>query len=439
MNGLGILFTVITTVLLLRLPRQWCPLPLLMAASFITIEQQLEVGPLHFPAIRILIVVGVIRVVLKREKIAGGVNNLDRLVIAWGVVLICGSAFHKSTFLALRFGEVYNGLGIYFLFRVFVQEMDDVRLLCRIVCIVLIPLAASMFVEKWTGKNPLGPIGFGPEIPELRNGYFRAQGPFGHSILAGTVGAVSLPMAIYLWRTERTLGLAGLIATGGIVYASGSSGPIMTAFSGLAAVGLWKLRGYLKAIRWLMVALIVALDLVMNDPVYFLMARIDIAGGSTGYFRAALIRSAIAHIDEWWLTGTDRTRHWMPSGITANVDHTDMTNYYLQMGVWGGLPLMILFSAVLVAGFVGIGKCLKLEAGSSRDDKFLYWTLGSILFAHGTTFWSVGYFDQTVMFLYFLLGTIGSVCGLQSVHFSVTEDDATWVSAGSQPTQGGVS
>ena len=53
----------------------------------------------------------------------------------------------------------------------------------------------------------------------------------------------------------------------------------------------------------------------MEDPIYFLMARIDISGGSQGYFRAQLIRSLIDHLSEWWLAGKDYTRHWMASGI----------------------------------------------------------------------------------------------------------------------------
>ncbi len=63
------------------------------------------------------------------------------------------------------------------------------------------------------------------------------------------------------------------------------------------------------------------------------MARIDIIGGSQGYYRAQLIRSSLEHLSEWWATGTDYTRHWMSSGIYANNRHTDITNHFLAMGV----------------------------------------------------------------------------------------------------------
>ena len=148
-------------------------------------------------------------------------------------------------------------------------------------------------------------------------------------------------MAIHLWRENRKLALIGLAATGGIVFASGSSGPVMTTLSVLFALALWRIRGHLRVVRWFVVIFLIILNFIMNDPVYFLMARIDITGGSTGYFRAQLIRSAIEHLNEWWLAGTDYTRHWMVTGVAASADHTDITNHYLAMGVVGGLPLIL--------------------------------------------------------------------------------------------------
>ena len=41
----------------------------------------------------------------------------------------------------------------------------------------------------------------------------------------------------------------------------------------------------------------------------------------------------------------------MPTGIHANEFHTDITNHFLQMGVLGGLPLLLVFVLVLIAAF----------------------------------------------------------------------------------------
>jgi hypothetical protein len=300
-------------------------------------------------------------------------------------------------------------VGVYYLFRVFIRGIEDIRIVFRMVCLLLIPLAATMLVEKFKGVNPLSFIGFGPSEVATTNDHFRAQGAFGHPILAGTAGAVCLPMAVCFWRENRRLALAGLVATLAIVFASGSSGPIMTLFAVVGALSLWSIRARMRAIRWLAVLAIFALNFLMNDPIYFLMARIDITGGSTGYFRAQLIQSAINHLSEWWFAGTDHTRHWMLSGITADPNHTDMTNYYLQMGVWGGLPLMILFMWLIVAAFLRVSEALQARKGAPLADQFVIWTLGAILFGHATAFWSISYFDQTIVFLCLVLACIGSL------------------------------
>jgi hypothetical protein len=413
MNFCGILFTLVTSILLFRLPRNQASLPLLLGAAFITRTQVLEIGPMHFPVIRVLIAVGLIRAMMNGERISGGMNSLDRMVRLWAIWDICSIVFHQSDVLVFRLGVLYDTVGVYYLFRVFIRGIEDIRIVFRMVCLLLIPLAATMLVEKFKGVNPLSFIGFGPSDVATTNDHFRAQGAFGHPILAGTAGAVCLPMAVCFWRENRRLALAGLFATLAVVFASGSSGPIMTLFAVVGALSLWTIRARMRAIRWLAVLAIFALNFLMNDPIYFLMARIDITGGSTGYFRAQLIQSAINHLSEWWFAGTDHTRHWMLSGITADPNHTDMTNYYLQMGVWGGLPLMILFMWLIVAAFLRISQALRVRKGAPLADQFVIWTLGAILFGHATAFWSISYFDQTIVFLCLVLACIGSIPILQ--------------------------
>jgi hypothetical protein len=415
MNGFGFIFALIVAGLMFASSRRLAPLALLMSATYITVLQVIEIGPLHFSVVRLVIAVGLLRVLAKGERIVGGWNILDRMMVLWAVWAIACLIFHKSSVFILRLGQTYDILGGYFLFRVFVQDSADIRRVFKMVCILLAPLAATMLLEKFTGKNLLGVIGFGPTDVAITNGHYRAQGTFGHPILAGTIGGICLPMAIYLWQENRKLALIGLAATGGIVFASGSSGPVMTTFSVLFAMALWKIRSHLRVLRWLTVFFLIVLNFIMNDPVYFLMARIDITGGSTGYFRAQLIRSAIVHLNEWWLAGTDYTRHWMATGISANADHTDMTNHYLAIGVWGGLPLMLLFMGVLFIGFVEVGKALQRYKDEPTRDQFMIWTLGSILFGHATTFMSISYFDQSFVFLYLILAIIGSLHAMEPV------------------------
>jgi hypothetical protein len=433
MNFLGIVFTLVTSVMLLRLPRNLAPLPLLLGAAYITRVQVLEIGPMHFPTMRVLIAVGLLRAAMNGERLSGGMNALDRIVRLWTIWNICSIVFHQSDVLVFRLGTIYDTVGVYYLFRVFIRGVEDIRTVCKMVCIVLVPLALSMLLEKQTGNNPLSLIEFGAAGVVSTNGHFRAQGTFGHPILAGTVGAVCFPMALCFWRENRKLALAGLVATLAIVFASGSRGPVMTLLAVIGALALWNIRTQMQVIRWVAVSVIVVLNFLMNDPIYFLMARIDITGGSTGYFRAQLIQSAINHLSEWWFAGTDHTRHWMLTGIEADPNHTDMTNYYLQMGVWGGLPLMLIFIWLLVAAFLRIGKALRAGQNASLTSQFTIWVLGSILFGHATAFWSISYFDQTIVFLCLVLACIGSLRLSQSAATPLPSRDPAPKKAGQMP------
>jgi hypothetical protein len=303
---------------------------------------------------------------------------------------------------------VMGELGVYILCRVFVQDLEDVRWLFGVLCLALVPLATLMLIEKFTEYNFFTLMGASGEM-NIREGHVRATGPFAHSILAGTVGATCFPMALCVWRTHRLRALIGVAATAGIVYASTSSGPVMMVAFTVLGLLLWNVKSNLRLVRWGALAAIVGLQMVMHDPVYFLMARIDITGGSTGWHRAELVRSGIAHLSEWWAVGTDYTRHWMPTGIPANNIHTDITNHFLVMGVLGGLPLLLLFVLTLLAAFRAVGGALQERGEGSTEEGFFIWTLGSMLFGQVVNFWSISLFDQSVSFFYLVLATIGAV------------------------------
>jgi hypothetical protein len=413
MNPIGLIFTLVTSMFLFALPRRLAAIPLLMGAAYMTRGQVLEIGPAHFDVVRILVTVGFFRSLLKGESIAGKMNGIDRMLIPWSIWLVGSSAFHTSDAWVFRIGLVWTDLGCYFLFRIYVQNVEDVKYIFQVICVLLIPVAMLMLLEKLTGKNYFSFLGGVNAFAAFRDGHFRAQGPFAHAILAGTVGAGCFPMALYLWKNHRKFALMGIFGAGGMVFAATSSGPIMMVLFILLALLLWKARKYLRVIRWLALFIVVILDMVMKDPVYYLMARIDLGGGSKGWHRARLIESSIEHLHEWWLTGTDYTRHWMPTGIHSNTVHTDITNHFLGMGVTGGLPLIILWIMVLVAAFSEIGKVLRQNENAPLEHNLLIWTLGAILFGHVTNYFSISYFDQSIVFFYLVLASIGAVQNLK--------------------------
>jgi hypothetical protein len=223
-----------------------------------------------------------------------------------------------------------------------------------------------------------------------------------------------MPLALVLWRNQRAMAIAGLLACGAIVVASASSGPMLSLIFSLTALMLWPWRSRMRWLRWGAVLGYIALDMVMNAPAYFTLARIDMTGSSTGWHRAELIDAAVKHISEWWLFGTDYTRHWMWYGVGWSNNHIDITNFYINMGVYGGLLLMFLFIRVLWKGFVFVGASCNPPHGTPvPGNAFMMWAMGSSLFAHAVTFISVSYFDQSVLFLYL---TLAAICaGRESV------------------------
>jgi hypothetical protein len=418
MNAIAIVFLMINGGLLLTIPRQWAPLPLLIGACYMTLGQVIQFGPFNFPVLRILLAVGFVRVIVRSERLSGRINGLDWLMILWAAWALISSLFHGEPLATLvnRLGLVYNGCGIYFLLRIFCQSLDDALRLCRITAILLIPLSIEMLAEKLTGYNLFSTLGGVPAAPDLRGGKIRAQGPFSHAILAGTIGAVCLPLMIGLWQKYRKTAIAGILACIVIAFSSSSSGPIMSALFAIGALLIWNWHQYTPLVRRLAVLGFLGLDLVMKAPAYYLIARIDLTGNSTSWHRAALIETAANHFSEWWLVGTDFTRHWLNYGVVWSSNHIDITNHYLVMGVNGGLLLMLLWIAILVKGFSFVGQTLRQASPLPPESRFMMWALGASLFSHAATFISVSYFDQSFVFIYLTLAAIcaGSAQAMQS-------------------------
>jgi hypothetical protein len=384
----------------------------MMGTCLMTLGQTVAVGPFHFSVLRLLIAVGAARVLLRSEHLPGGWRAVDGLFLAWAGWMCMSSAFHKEPLndLTSKLGLAYDGCGLFFLFRVFCQGADDVRRIARFTVLLLIPVAVSMLYEHAAFRNLFAVLGGVPEVPTVRDGKIRACGPFLTPILAGTVGAITIVMMASIWKDYRWTAILGGAVGLTMVVASNSSGPLMSVMLGLFAVWCWRFRESMRVLRWGAVLGYIVLDVVMKDPAYFIMARIDLTGSSAGWHRAELIRSAFAHLGEWWLAGTDFTRHWMPTGVSWSPEHTDITNHYLHMGVIGGLPLMLLFMAILTTAFFFVGQGMR----RSRDEAFLFWTLGSVLFCHAVTFLSVRYFDQSVLFLYLTLACVTSLAPVQT-------------------------
>ncbi|MDB6169027.1 MAG: hypothetical protein JWM88_1891 [Verrucomicrobia bacterium] len=413
MNIISALFLFATVTGILVLPRRWSPLPLLMGACYMTNAQSLDIGPFHFTVLRVLLLVGFIRAKMRGERLPGGLKGLDMLIIAWGTWLILASVFHKplGDMLVTHLGMAYNVLGIYFLLRIFCRDTEDLVQVFKITALLIVPVALEMINEVVTHRNMFGFLGGVPMEVLMREGKYRAQGPFGHPILAGTVGSLCVPFMLGIWPRHRLAAKVGLVACLAMAFTCGSSGPLMTFFITVFGVVMWRWRRFVPLMCGAAVVFYFACNILMTRPAYYLLEKIDLTGSSSSYHRAAIIEAGNTHLSEWWLGGTDYTRHWMPYGVSFSEDHADITNHYLFYGIHGGVLIIIIFNCALWTGFRYVHQTLKLSLEAPFHERFLIWCTGAALFGHVATMVTVAYFDQSVMFLYLNLAVIGSIHG----------------------------
>lgn len=436
MTLLALVFLLVSVVAIWVLPRAWAPVPLLAGACYMTLGQGIEVAGFGFPIIRLLLLAGILRVLLRGERPAGGLLGMDKLLFAWAAWAIVASAYHDNprAILENHLGMVYDALGVYFLLRCFCQTADDLSRVVRVTAWILVPVACEMLVEQLIQKNLFAMFGGVPEAPAVRHGRVRSQGPFAHAILAGTVGAVCVPMMVGLWRRYPVSAKLGLVACTVMVLTSASSGPITSGLLAILALVLWRWRHWTKQVRIAAVVSYILLDLVMKAPPYYLIARMDIVSGNTGWHRAELINSSLKHLNEWWLAGTDYTRHWMPTGVSWSPDHTDITNHYIAQGVRGGLPLTFMFIALLWCGFRYIGEGVRFFVSWDAERGFFAWSFGAGLFAHAATCLAVSYFDQSILFLYLTIAAAATLKASTLVRQTALEEVLRNASGASEQT-----
>lgn len=415
----SLIVTLCLGFLLIGLPRRYALAPMLIAGCYMTLGQVLVVGGLHFYLLRILILFGLVRLVLRKEMLSVKLTVIDKLLLAWVVVHSFLYILFDGTNVNLteRLGVAYNALGIYFLIRALVWDLDDVVRAIKMLGIIIIPLAGLFVVEYITEKNPFFIFGGVSEFTIIRGDKFRCQGPFRHPILAGTFGATAIPLFVGLWvysRRDRLLAAGAILAATIIVFLSSSSGPLIAYLASVVGLMCWRVKDNMRAIRWGVVIILLALHAYMKAPVWFLISRLSELVGGTGWYRAALIDSFIRHFDEWWLIGTGYTAHWMPTGLAIDPTKADIVNQFVTQGVNGGLLGLSLFIWLIVTCFKTTGGAIQAEVQDSLLEKFVIWSLGCTMLSHVVSFFSVSYFDQIIIFWYLLLAMIAAL-----IHYDI--------------------
>jgi len=410
MGPAGAALMLIAVALIIALPRKYILTPVLLAALLIPEGEVVVIGGFHLGPVRIIALFGLLRLAWLHYSsrvalFAGGLNPIDK------AFLICAIA-HSVAFILLwrqiaavtnQMGLLLGGLGFYVLLRFLIRDEEDVYRVLKVLAIIAAINACGMIYEKLRIQNLFGLlIGGVDPVPLIREGKIRSQGAFGHAILAGTFGAMLLPLFVVLWTHARAkvLSAVGVTSSLVMVLTSASSTPVMAILGVVVGICFWPLRRNMRLVRWLFAGTLILLHLVMKAPVWFLIARVDVVGGSASYDRAHLIDVFIKHFFDWWLIGTHDIGNWGWS-------MWDLSNAYIFQGESGGLIAFIFFIAIISRSFGRLGKARRLA--KARKQEWLMWLFSASLFANVMAFFGVSYWDQTEVAWFALLAMISAI------------------------------
>lgn len=401
---------VLVAVLTFSLPRKYLLFPLVLGLLVIPSGQNLYFGGVHVYIRYLLILVGFARMVASRlmsrdDLLPGGFSMLDKVFLLWATYRAASGVlmFMQTGAIPGAAALLWETMGGYLLFRYLVRTEEDVLRAVKALAIVAMVAGVGMIYEQMTLQNLFGQLGGISSVPMLRNGHARSQGMFQQSLTAGAFGATMFPLFFWLWKRgkSRFLGIAGATAASVMAFTATTSTPILAWLGSILVIFLWPIRKNMRLVRWGIVLALIACQLVMNAPVYFVVAHIDLSGGSTGWDRAMLIDNLIRHFGSWWLVGTHDNVNW-------GYDSWDSCNQFVSEGIGGGLVCFICFIAMFILCFKQIGIARKAVEGD-RKREWLIWLFGAALFAQVLAYFGIDYFDQSKYVWYLLLIMIGVI------------------------------
>jgi hypothetical protein len=406
LHPIGLAMLILLGVVMLSCPRRYAVLPMILMACFLSSRQRISIAGLDFTMLRMMVLFGWMRVIARGEATGFRWHSLDKCMVLFA---LSGTVIHtlrEGTFGALvyKLGMTFDAVGMYFLFRQFFKSWADIEAAITVIILVSIPVAIVFTIEGMTGRNFFSIFGGVREFTAIREGRLRCQGAFSHPILAGCFWASLLPlMAAAWWRggAGKALAIIGTSTAVLIVFLCASSTPVIGLLAVWLGAGAYLIRRELVWVRWGLLAMAIVLHVVREQPVWHLLSRIDVIGGSTGWHRYLLVDGAVRHFGEWWLLGTASTADWRGRMF-------DVTNQYVMEGISGGFLTLVLFVVIIALGFQRVGRSVRLVRGNPRKVA-LVWAMGIALFTHSIVFIAVTYFGQIILAWYLVLGMIGTL------------------------------
>lgn len=401
MNPLSGSLLAVVLVGVLALSNRWAVLSMVVGILFLTQGANLDLGGFNFSAVRILSYAGFARICFRKEFSWRNLTKVDKTLIALYSFTTLVLLTRPEESPALRIAKFLDVVSAYLTFRSLIVGPDDWRWLLRTLPLLLIPYVAMLGVERIAKHNYFDLVGGNGTI-WLREGKVRCFGSFRHPSLLGSLGACFLPFFIAMaWdMRERARGILGIVLCLAIVGFSNSGGPMSVMAVVVAGWFLWPLRFNMKGFRWALVGFVAVMGLMMEAPIWYLLARVSSVTGGTGWHRSYLMDVAFQHFDQWCLMGMplSETSQWFPYVIEAT-GGADITNQFIAFGLQGGIGAIALFIIWLTRSFSLVGRAQAFVRSDIDLDgaERLLWGFGVALAAHISNWLGITYFDQFIM------------------------------------------
>src|SRR5690606_10384331 len=130
---------------------------------------------LDFNMVRILVVFGWARIVLRGELRSIRANAMDLVLVAWLAASSTVYVLREGTFAAavMWLGTAFDALGVYLLFRILLRDLDDLWRAVRAMAWITIPIAVVMVAEWSSGWNAFSLLGGVRAHTAIRDGELR--------------------------------------------------------------------------------------------------------------------------------------------------------------------------------------------------------------------------------------------------------------------------
>lgn len=401
----------VAILLIVAFPRRTAIVPFLLAVFTIPVGQVIVVGGLHFTVLRVLILAGLVRAATFKVSSSGRwfpdkFNPLDQVVVLWTVstLLIINLQWMEKQVLINAVGSLVDALGGYLVIRFLIPNGESVPRTVKVMAVICAIQGACMINEQVSRINLFGLLGGVPLAVTIRDGKIRSEGVMG-CIYAGVFAGVLIPLFLWLWTKGKSpmAACAGLAGATAMVITSNASTSWMAVAGSAVGLAFWPLRKHMRLVRWGFALTLVGLHLVMNAPVWSLIARVDLTGSSSSYHRYYLLDNCIQHFKDWWLLGYKYYNLWGWS-------MWDLCNQFVAVALTGGLLTLIFYIAIFKRSFGAIGTARK-RVTENRGREWLLWCLGSVLFAHVVASFGINYPAQAMMGLFALLACISVATG----------------------------